>query len=111
MKQIVLLLAISFITHAVNAGEAASTEPVEQGQVVDHRQERQDNRIQKGVENGSLTEAEAKKLSLQQKRIQKKEDRVNADGAVSAQEKKRLTHAQNNAHRDIKRKKNNKRTR
>ena len=116
MKKIVLLLAVGLLTQFAQAEEAAvaTTEPVvsteNQGQVVDNRQERQAKRIKKGTENGSLTEAEAKKLNAQQDRVERIEDRAQADGSVSDKEKKRMVHAQNNANRDIKRKKHNKRT-
>lgn len=112
MKQFVLLLVVSILTHTVNAQEA-STEPsapkIEAGQSVDNRQERQAKRIEKGIEKGKLTEAEQKKLSMQQQRIQRIEDRANADGSISKQERRHMQHALNNASRDIKRKKHNKR--
>ena len=110
MKQFVMLLLVSMLTHVVNAEEIAAGEPSpNQGQVVDNRQERQEKRIENGIENGTLTEAEAKKLKKQQGRIQKIEERAEADGTISKKEKKHMQHALNNANRDIKRKKHNKR--
>jgi hypothetical protein len=115
MKKYVIILALGLLTQFAQAEDSgdAMMEPAVaaegQGQVVENRQERQEKRIQKGMENGSLTEAEAKKLNAQQARIKRIEKRAQADGTVSVQEKKRLAHAQNNASRDIKRKKHNKR--
>lgn len=110
MKQFVMLLLISFLTHAVNAEDVVVGEPSpNSGQTVDNRQERQEKRIENGIEKGSLTEAEAKKLEHQQKRIKRMEKNANKDGVVSAGERKHLNHAQNNASRDIRRKKHNKR--
>ena len=110
MKQIVTLLLVSFLTHSVNAKEvAAGEQSPHQGQTVENREARQEKRIENGVSKGSLTEAEAKKLNHQQKRIRKMENRAEADGMVSDQEKKHLIHAQNNANRDIRRKKHNQR--
>ncbi len=108
MKQIVLLLVVSVLTHVVSAEDAVVQNQAD-GQVVDNRQERQEKRIENGIEKGSLTEAEAKKLQKQQQRIQKIEDRAQVDGSISKKEKKHMQHALNNANRDIKRKKQNKR--
>lgn len=114
MKKTVLMTFISVLALCLSAQseEAATgaTEPVKNPQeVVDKRQERQAERIQKGVENGTLSEAEQKKLQHQQGRIQKMEEKAQADGQVSKEEMKKLQRAQNNANRDIKRKNHNKR--
>lgn len=75
--------------------------------VVDKRQENQEQRIEQGEANGSLTNHEAKQLENQQKLIERREDRMKADGKFTKGEKRRLNREQNRASRNINRKKHN----
>ena len=52
-------------------------------------------RIDRGIASGELTKPEARRLTRQENRINKAEDKAKADSVVTAQEKKRLTKAQN----------------
>jgi len=61
---------------------------------VDRRQERQEQRIDKGIESGALTPRETQKLEQGQQHIEKLETKAEADGKVTANEKARLEHAQ-----------------
>lgn len=63
--------------------------------VFDQRQANQEQRIQQGVQSGSLTQQEAARLERGQDRLQAKEDRVKADGVVTRQERAQLQHAEN----------------
>jgi hypothetical protein len=63
--------------------------------VFDQRQANQEQRIQQGVQSGSLTQKEAERLEKGQDRLQRKEDRAKADGVVTAQERKNLQRAEN----------------
>ena len=63
--------------------------------VFDQRQANQEQRIQQGVQSGSLTQKEAARLEKGQDRLQRKEDRAKADGVVTAQERKNLQRAEN----------------
>lgn len=61
---------------------------------IDKRQENQDARIDKGVENGQLNQKEAARLEKGQEHVQKMEDNALSDGKVTKGEKRRIEHAQ-----------------
>ena len=50
---------------------------------IDAREQRQQQRIQQGVQSGELTRGEANHLEAQQGRIQGTEDRMKADGNLT----------------------------
>ncbi len=75
----------------------------------DRRQENQQKRIDKGIQNKELTPGETRKLEHQQNRIDHAEDRMKADGTVTPEEKHRLEKMQDRASRRIHRMKHNKR--
>lgn len=77
----------------------------------DRRQHRQKARIHQGVSSRELTEGEAARLRSEQRRIRRSERRAEADGDVSAREKRRLERRQDKASRDIHRLKQNERDR
>lgn len=77
--------------------------------VVDQRQDNQQKRIDQGVENGSLTKHEAKRLEHEQKKVEKMENKAMADGKMSRKEFRRIEAAQNGASADIRHKKHNRR--
>jgi len=77
---------------------------------VDGRQAMQRHRIQKGRRSGALTHKEAKRLSLEQRRIAKLERRFRAGGDISRRERRVLHRSLENASRQIYRKKHNDRT-
>ncbi|MEW6690971.1 MAG: hypothetical protein AB1452_17995 [Pseudomonadota bacterium] len=68
---------------------------------IDKRQERQQQRIDKGVSSGQLTQKEAARLEKGQARVQKMEDKATADGKVSAKERRRIERAQDQQSRRI----------
>lgn len=74
------------------------------------REQKQQQRIQQGVQSGQLTSKEANKLEAQQNRIKATEDRMKADGNLTRAERAKLTRMQNRASRNIYRKKHNART-
>lgn len=61
---------------------------------IDARQDRQEARIDRGVQSGALTEREAAKLDRGQEHVQKLENRALSDGTVTNREKARIEHAQ-----------------
>jgi Skp family chaperone for outer membrane proteins len=61
---------------------------------IDAREARQEARIDRGVQSGTLTEREAAKLDRGQQHVQNLETRATADGKVTAREKARIEHAQ-----------------
>ena len=72
---------------------------------IDQRQEWQQQRINRGVASGALTEQEAARLQKQQDRLQNAENKAMADGVVTKKERARLEHKQDQASRRIYRQK------
>lgn len=68
---------------------------------VDHRQERQDQRIDQGVTSGELTRPEAHRLRREQRHVARLERRSEADGTLSRREALRLEKAQDRSSRHI----------
>jgi hypothetical protein len=82
---------------------AQSTAPTTPG--ADQRQINQAARIQQGADSGSLTTREAARLEQGQTHVQNVENKVKADGTVTAKERARLHHAQDQQSRKIYRQK------
>ena len=76
---------------------------------VGQRSENQEDRIAQGVKSGQLTPGETAKLEKQQKTIHKQvaKDRKANRGTLTASEKKQINKEQNQASRNIYRKKHN----
>lgn len=72
---------------------------------IDQRQIEQQQRINQGVQSGSLTPAEAARLQRGQAHVQAVETRAKADGVVTPQERRRITEVQNVENRRIARQK------
>lgn len=72
---------------------------------IDQRQEWQQQRIDRGVASGALTEKEAARLQAEQERIQKVEDKAAADGTITKKERARIEHRQDQASKHIYRQK------
>jgi hypothetical protein len=68
---------------------------------IDQRQQKQQQRIDKGVSSGQLNEKEAARLQKGQARVQKMEDKAVADGKVTKKERRRIEHAQDQQSRRI----------
>lgn len=80
--------------------------------VIKQRQENQKERIQAGIEDGSLTKGEAAKLKAQQLKIAKEIREQRKDGGgLTAKEKAKITKQQNKASREIKQQRSDKQTR
>ncbi|MEZ5614178.1 MAG: hypothetical protein R3E35_03050 [Rhodocyclaceae bacterium] len=61
---------------------------------IDQRQANQQQRIDRGLQSGALTEQEAARMEKGQAHVQKIEDRAAADGQVTKKERARIEHAQ-----------------
>ena len=61
----------------------------------------QQKRIQQGIESGSLTRREVKRLEHQQRDIQRAKKRVRADGRITPAERLQLEAMQDKANKDI----------
>ncbi len=77
---------------------------------IEQRQDYQEQRIQRGVDSGTLTPGETRYLDREQGRIQNTEDRMQADGNLSTRERGRLNRMENRSSRDIYRLNHNDRT-
>lgn len=92
-----MLFAVSTMSLFLNGVAYAEGETP----VIDQRQANQEQRIDKGIESGQLTEREANRLNKQQEHINKLEDKAKADGVVTNKERARIGAAQNRASRNI----------
>ena len=95
------IVAAAVLALSAFAASAAGTDTPR----IDKRQANQEQRIDQGIASGELTKPEARRLTRQENRINKAEDKAKADGVVTAQEKKSLTKAQNKTSRHIYRQK------
>jgi len=75
---------------------------------VDQRQDKQQQRIDRGVKSGQLNQKEAARLEKGQARVQKMEDKATADGKVTAKERRRIEAAQDKQSRKIARERHDK---
>ncbi|GAB3254310.1 hypothetical protein [Chitinimonas naiadis] len=62
---------------------------------LDARQARQEQRIENGQANGSLTDKEAARLERKGDRVDRRETRMEADGKLTARERAKLNGAMN----------------
>lgn len=99
MKQVLLSAIFSIIL----AGAFAQSETPR----ADVRQTKQRARIHEGRKSGEVTNGEAAMLNKQQRHIRRSERRAEADGTVTAREKRKLEKKQDRANRHIRRAKNN----
>jgi hypothetical protein len=73
--------------------------------MVRKREQRQEKRIDQGVQSGELTPREAGRLEREQARIKQDEERMKADGKLTPQERRKLRREQNRASRHVYREK------
>lgn len=99
----VLLLAAPFAVFAQTPPAAPKDPLATPG--VDQRQANQQQRIQQGVQSGTLTTNETNKLEQGQAHVQKLEDKARSDRVVTGKERARLQHAEDVQSRRIYREK------
>ena len=68
---------------------------------IDQRQLNQENRIQQGVQSGSLTQKEAANLEKGQTHVQTMENKALSDGKITQKEAQRINETQNKQSRKI----------
>lgn len=68
---------------------------------INQRQQHQQNRIQQGVQSGSLTPKEANALATQERLLNQKEQRYRADGKLTPKERRDLQTDLNQLNRKI----------
>ncbi|CAH1075466.1 hypothetical protein [Candidatus Nitrotoga sp. 1052] len=83
------VFSITAITLAFAASSYADTPKI------DHREAKQEQRIDQGIRSGALTSKEEAKLDAGQAKIEKMEEKAKADGHVTKHERKRINHEQN----------------
>lgn len=109
IKSILAGAALACVTAASFAQASAPAPAATPG--IDRRQANQEKRIDQGVASGQLTRRETARLEHEQRVIGRAENRAKADGTVTAQERRRLHRAQNQASRDVRRQKHDRQQR
>src|SRR5438477_9955953 len=74
---------------------------------VKKREQRQQHRIERGVESGKLTPKETERLENQQQIIEQEREQAWQDGKMSRRERQDIRHDQNRLSHNIHRKKHN----
>lgn len=95
------IATLTFLALAASAPALAQT----QTPVIDARQANQQQRIDRGVASGQLTNREATRLERGQDRIDTMENRAKSDGTVTRRERARIDTAQDVQSRQIARQK------
>jgi uncharacterized membrane protein YebE (DUF533 family) len=110
MRKLVSFAALFCVlaASALAQGTAPAKKAKDQTPGVDKRQEKQQKRIDKGVEKGKITSEEQQKLQAGQDKIASDKAAAKADGTVTEQERKQLHKELNKSSRDIARAKGNK---
>lgn len=90
IKNIISIVAIALMMTTTAQAERAQ-----------RRTDRQHSRIAGGVQSGSLTRKEVKKLKKTDAKVDRLEDRAMADGSLSPEEKLRIEKAQDRESRRI----------
>ena len=104
MKKIMGILTAGTLVLMV-AGIALASPTDDPG--IQSREQKQEKRIQQGVQSGQLTPKETGKLEAQQAKIKQDEALMKADGKLTKAERKKLKREQNRASENIYRKKHN----
>src|ERR1700754_3303179 len=79
--------------------------------VINHREHRQERRINQGVRSGELTRNEARHLRNDERRISHEKYMAKANGRMTMGERRHLRHEENRTSRAIRRDKHNDRFR
>lgn len=97
----ITLLVLTLVAGTIAEAKRAKA-PQQLGQArVDYRQNRQAERIENGLENGRLTQAEYERLKKRQEKIAAREQAFLADGVLSADEAQKLEKMQKRASKKI----------
>lgn len=91
----------------VFAAVLAVAVPTARAESIKKHEQKEQHRIDKGVQSGKLTPKEATRLENQQKIIEQERDQAAADGKVSKRERQDIRHDQKRLSHDIHKKKYN----
>lgn len=112
-SSLVLSILLASSSLSALADDAVTTPKVDETQkreqVIEKREARQEKRIQKGVQKGTITAEEQQRLEAEQAKIKSMEADAMKDGKMDKKEFRKIRREQKQASRDIKRKKNNRR--
>lgn len=97
MKNSITLTALLALTLFAGTAIAGNTD----SPLIDKKQENQQNRIEQGINSGSLTFKEAVMLNKQQSRIANREECFKSDGTLTKRERVRINHDLNRASKNI----------
>lgn len=95
------VIAIGLIAAGATSASAQGWWGSTSGREIDTRQANQQQRIEQGVRNGSITRNETRGLVEEQRRIADYERSAKADGRLDARERATLKGMQDNADRHI----------
>ena len=90
---------------------AAAQEDTDSTKRIDKRQDKQEQRIEKGVKSGDLTKKESKRLEKGQARIDAAEKEAMKDGKITKEERARIEKMQDQQARDIRKQRQDKQER
>lgn len=108
LRNVTLVAVSSVLLTGVQSFAQAGAATEKREAVVDQREANQEKRIEEGVKSGQLNAGEEKRLENKEAQIKKMESKAMADGKMSKKEFKKIEKAQNQANREIRRKKHNK---
>jgi hypothetical protein len=94
MKTRTLSLTLAAAAAALSLGAAAPAFADSYEQIIDRRQDRQEDRIDQGIKSGELNRREAARLERGQAHVNRIENRALADGTISRGEFRRIEDAQ-----------------
>jgi hypothetical protein len=95
MKTRPLSLTLAAAAAALTLGAAAPAFADSYEQIIDRRQDRQEDRIDQGIRSGELNRREAARLERGQAYVNRMENRALADGHISRGEFRRIEETQN----------------
>ena len=105
LKHLTLILAGTLLAGSALVAQETVT-PKREAQV-EHRAQRQQNRIAQGVASGQLTPKETVKLEKREGKLNKDIAKAEADGKITKAEQRKLNKEENKASRKIHQKKHN----
>ena len=95
MRTRTLSLTLAAAAAALSLGAATPALADNYEQIIDRRQDRQEDRIDQGIRSGELNRREAARLERGQAHVNRMENRALADGHISRAEFRRIEGAQN----------------
>lgn len=98
--KISLLMLTLLLAVGVARAEDTPTQN-EAPKTLEQREQQLQSQIERGLQNGNLTQAEADRLKAELDRIKKREAELRADGTLTGQERARLEHRLNELKHDI----------